>query len=211
MRKISKKKAILFAVTIVFIFLTIIAFLNVGSWLKGTDSPERSSAIIVLSGPPTRSFHAAELYRQGYAGAIYVTRPIREGSLEMLDELNIYFPRTEKMHTDVLLKKGVPKERIHLVGDACLSTVDEAEVVSRLFRGEDCRVLVVTSPYHVKRTQMIFRDKMKECKFKVLATPYESFPKKWWKDQDSSRNVILEIIKIIFYKFGGRFETLDEK
>jgi hypothetical protein len=58
---------------------------------------------------------------------------------------------------------------------------------------------------------MVFRDKMKGCRFRVLATPYEPFPTKWWTDQDAARNVILEVAKILFYKFGGRFRNSNEE
>ena len=193
------------------IVAVVVAFLNLGSWLKHSDAPVVSRAIIVLSGPPTRPFYAADLYKQGYAQEIYVTRPIREASAKMLDDLGIYFPRTETMHSDVLTKRGVPAEHIHTIGNACKSTIDEAEIGDSVLRGRDCTVLVVTSPYHVRRARMVFRDKMKECRFRVLATPYEPFPTKWWTDQDAARNVILEVTKIVFYEFGGRFRNSNKE
>jgi hypothetical protein len=52
---------------------------------------------------------------------------------------------------------------------------------------------------------MIIRDVLGGYDVKVVATPYEPFPKKWWTDQDSARNVILEAFKILFYKLGGTF------
>jgi uncharacterized SAM-binding protein YcdF (DUF218 family) len=133
-------------------------------------------------------------------------RPVRERPLAMLDELGVQMPRMENIYREVLLKKGVPEQYIHLLGDSCLSTIDEAEAAKSIFHNNNCKVLVVTSPFHVKRTQIIFQDRMEQCQFKVLATPYEPFPKQWWTDQDSARNVVLELIKIIFYNLGGRFK-----
>jgi uncharacterized SAM-binding protein YcdF (DUF218 family) len=203
---ISKKLVIVFSAFVLVFVLALFAIYNVGSWLKGSDVPEFSQAIIILAGPPTRSFYAADLYNQGYAKEIYIMRPIREYSLTMLDELGVQIPRMENIYREVLLKKGVPENYIHFLGDSCLSTIDEAEAARNIFRDNNCKALVVTSPFHVKRTQIIFQDKMEQCKFRVLATPYEPFPKRWWTDQDSARNVVLELIKIIFYKLGGRFE-----
>lgn len=200
----------------VFIFVVVISIVvffafNIAGWLAGSDRPETARAIMVLSGPPTRALYAADLYNKGYSKEIYITRPVREHYFKLTDELGVYFPRTEQIERDVLLKKGVPAEHIHTVGDNCKSTVDEAKIAGNIFRGKDCSILVVSSPYHVKRARMIFHDKMRDCRFKVVATPYEPFPKKWWTDQDSARNVLLEVAKIIFYKFGGRFEGSNEK
>ncbi|MHB8108408.1 MAG: YdcF family protein [Syntrophorhabdaceae bacterium] len=182
-----------------------IAVFHVRDWLKGHDVPMVAEAAIVLSGPPTRSLYAADLYKAGYVRDIYITRPIREGFAKILDDMGVYFPRTEQMNTDVLVKKGVPSEHIHIVGNAVVSTADEADLAKEIFKGETCAILVVSSPYHVKRSQLIFGDVMKNCQIRVLATPYEEFPKKWWTDQNSAEQVILESTKIIFYKLGGRF------
>jgi uncharacterized SAM-binding protein YcdF (DUF218 family) len=211
MIRIPKKAVIFFSIPVILFTLAFVAVLNVGSWLKGGDTPVPAWAIVVLAGPPTRSFYAADLYRLGYAKEIYVIRPVRENSLKMLDEIGVQMPRIENIYKEVLLKKGVPENYVHFLGDSCLSTIDEAEAASRIFHGDGCRILVVTSPFHVKRTQMVFQQRMKQCRFRVLATPYEPFPKRWWTDQDSARNVVLETIKIAFYQFGGQFTSSVNK
>ncbi len=208
MRKAAQKIIIAFLVVITsFITAIGIAALNVADWLRGSDKPVIGNAAFVLSGPPTRALYAADLYKSGFVKEIYITRPIREDFARMLDDLGIYFPRTEDMSRDILRKNDIPDEHIHIVGNACISTADEADTASEIFKGDKCVVLIVSSPYHVKRAQVIFGDKMKHCQFKVLGTPYENFPRKWWTDQNSAANVILEPAKIIFYKFGGRFRN----
>lgn len=203
----TKFKIICIGVVVTFVFSVILAVFNVTDWLRGNDSPVISQAAIVLSGPPTRALYAADLYKAGYVKEIYITRPIREDFAKMLDDFGIFFPRTEDMSKDILLKNNVAAEHIHIVGNACVSTADEADVANTIFKGAQCTILVVSSPYHVKRAQIIFRDKMKHCQFKVLGSPYEHFPKKWWTDQNSAANVILEPAKILFYKLGGRFKN----
>ncbi|MEN6615205.1 MAG: YdcF family protein [Syntrophorhabdus sp.] len=201
-----KTTVICVALFFLLVSLAFLAVFHVRDWLIGHDTPIVAQAAIVLSGPPTRALYAADLYNSGYIKDIYVTRPIREGFARILDDMGIYFPRTEHMNRDVLLKKNVPPEHIHIVGDAMVSTADEAELANRIFKGKDCRILVVSSPYHVKRSQIIFADALKQCQFRVLGTPYEEFPKKWWTDQNIAAQVILESAKIVFYKFGGRFK-----
>lgn len=176
-------------------------------WLQSEDMPEQSDAIIVLAGNPARAFYAADLYLEGYAPQVYISKPVREHSVRMLDDAGIPFPRAEDIYRQILLKKGVPAQDIHIFGEALVSTVDEAEAINKLFTGNKSRLLVVTSPYHTRRTQMIFNDIVTDSEIEVVGTPYEPFPKQWWKDQDSARNVILEIVKIIFYQTGGRFAS----
>ncbi|MEN6318155.1 MAG: YdcF family protein [Syntrophaceae bacterium] len=210
MKKTTKKLIAILVVFVALISIGFVAVFNVVDWLKGNNQPVSVQAIMILSGPPSRALYAADLYNQGYAKEVYITRPVREHYFKLTDDLGIYFPSTDKMQKDVLLKKGVPEEHIHIVGDLCKSTADEAEVASSIFRGKECTILVVSSPYHVKRAQMIFQARMKQCRFRVLATPYEPFPEKWWKDQDAARNVLLEVAKITYYKLGGRFENSKE-
>lgn len=209
MKRFTKKLTVLFVILAAISVLTLVAVFNIVDWLRGSDQPESAQAIFVLAGPPSRSFYAAELYNQGYAKKVYITRPAREDWFKLIDELGVYFPKTEQMQKDVLLKKGVPEHHIRIVGDSCKSTFDEAEVANGVFRGKDCNILVVTSPYHVKRAQMIFGNRMDQCRFTILATPYETFHNKWWTDQDSARNVLLEVTKIVFYKLGGRYKNLE--
>lgn len=178
-----------------------------GYWLKGDEKPVKSDAIIILAGTPTRSFYAADLYRQGYASQVYISKPVREHSLKMLDKIGVSFPRQEEVDKEVLLKKGVHEQNIHFFGQSSLSTVQEAEAASKLFRGDSCKIIIVTSPYHVRRAKMIFKDTMQNCQFKVLGTTYEPFPEKWWTDQDAARNVLLETSKAVFYLLGGRFRS----
>jgi hypothetical protein len=40
---------------------------------------------------------------------------------------------------------------------------------------------------------------------RIVPTPYDPFPARWWTDQDAARNVLLELAKIAFYRLGGRF------
>ena len=211
MKKIVKRFAVVFIILAALLSIIVFAAFNVVDWLGGSDRPEPSRAIMVLSGPPSRALYAADLYSEGYAKDVYVTRPVREHYFKLTDDLGVYFPRTEQVQKDVLMKKGVPEKNIHIVGNDCKSTVDEAKTANSIFSGEGCSVLVVSSPYHVKRARMIFRDNVRKCRFKVLATPYEPFPKKWWTDQDSARNILLEVTKIVFYKLGGRFESKSEE
>lgn len=174
-------------------------------WLGTGDRPQKADAILVLGGSFTRPFQAADLYRQGLARKIYISVPAREDQHRLLDEAGIAFPREEEIVRQVLLKKGVPASAIEYFGKASVSTAAEAQAARVLFAGGAPRLLVVTSPYHLRRTKMIFADALPAADIRVIATSYDPFPQAWWKDQNAARNVLLELAKITFYQLGGRF------
>lgn len=161
----------------------------------------------MLGGEPLRAFYAADLYRMGYAGHVYVSRPRVSRTIRMLEEIGVPFPHEEELYRQILEKKGVPERNIHIFGKSSMSTVEEAEVLHSLFSGPKCQLLVVTSPHHVRRAEMIFDDIMEDCQMTVTATPYESFKEKWWTDKDTAINLITEMSKILFYKLGGNFRS----
>ena len=187
------------------LILIFVAF--AGYWLKTDNKPVRADAIIVLGGEPLRAFYAADLYRIGYADQVYVSRPRVSRTIQMLEEIGVPFPHEEELYRQILEKKGVPERNIHIFGKSSMSTKEEAEVLHSLFSGPKCQLLVVTSPHHVRRAEMIFNDIMEDCQMMVTATPYDSFKEKWWTDKDTAINVITEMSKILFYKLGGSFRS----
>jgi len=182
-----------------------IAVFFLGSWLHNDDSLVKADAIIVLGGNPSRAYHAADLYLQGYAPYIFLSVPSRTNTETLLDNSDIFMPREEEINKQVLLKKGVPAVRIKTLAQTVVSTADEAEEVIKITKSDSCRIIVVTSPHHVRRAKMIFHDNVKGCDIRVVGSSYEPYPSKWWQDKELAGNIILEIHKIVFYELGGRF------
>jgi uncharacterized SAM-binding protein YcdF (DUF218 family) len=176
-----------------------------GEWLSVGDRPQKADAILVLGGSFTRPFQAAELYRQGFARQIYVSVPAREDQYRLLDEAGVAFPREEDVVRQVLQKKGVPASAIEYLGKDLISTAAEAQAARALFGKGAPRLLLVTSPYHLRRARMTFSDALPAADIRVIATSYDPSPLAWWKDQSAARNVLLELAKITFYKLGGRY------
>ncbi|MFA5912550.1 MAG: YdcF family protein [Burkholderiales bacterium] len=177
----------------------------VADWLSAGDRPQKADAILVLGGGYARPFEAADLYREGYAPRIYVSAPFREDQYRLLDEAGIPFPREEDVVRAVLLKKGVPASAIALLGKDLISTAEEAQAARALFAKSAPRLLIVTSPYHLRRARIIFTDALPAADIRMIATGYEPFPEAWWKSQSAARNVLLELAKTAYYELGGRF------
>jgi uncharacterized SAM-binding protein YcdF (DUF218 family) len=201
------KKCGLFLLTVFFAAATgaTVGLGYAGEWLSAGDQAQPADAILVLGGNFARSFQAADLYRQGYARKIYISVPAREDQYRLLDEAGVAYPRDEEVMREVLLTRGVPASAIEYFGTDSISTAAEALAARALFGTGAPRLLVVSSPYHLRRARMIFCGALPAADIRMIATRYDPFPPAWWKDQNAARNVLLELAKITFYKLGGRF------
>jgi uncharacterized SAM-binding protein YcdF (DUF218 family) len=114
---------------------------------------ETFDAIVVLgcrvdpSGRPShalrrRAEHAARLYHRGAAPWVVTTGGVGD-----------FGPSEASVARDVLVKAGVPEQRI-LLEDASTSTDENARFAKERFGGR--RVLVVTDAYHVPRSERVF-------------------------------------------------------
>ena len=182
---------------------------NAAGWLSKADTPRRVDAIVVLGGSFERTLYAAELYASGNAPRIYLSNPARDASLRMLDDLGITIPTEREISAAILKRKGVAEKDVLRLPGTMLSTADEAESLGRVFAGQRLAIMVVTSPYHIRRARMIFEKALAGTQLKAffIATPHERYRTDWWNDQDSARNTILELAKIIFYLAGGGFRS----
>lgn len=178
-----------------------------GRWLSAADAPQRADAIVVLGGAFERTLYAAELYAAGQAGLIYLSNPVRDASHRLLDDLGIKMPDEHEISTTILKRKGVAEKDILPFPGTALSTADEADLLRRMFGGQRLTVIVVTSPYHIRRARMIISAALAGSEITPLfvATPHDRYVTDWWTDQDSARNTLLELTKIAYYIAGGRF------
>jgi uncharacterized SAM-binding protein YcdF (DUF218 family) len=175
-------------------------------WLNDPDPPEKAAAILVLGGDPSRALQAAELFRAGYAPTVYITVPVRDPLWRRLDELGITLPSEEELTRKVLAVGGVPDGAVQLLGRNVASTAQEAALARERLAGSAGPLIVVTSPYHVRRARMILRDALHGApRLVLIANRHEPLPDAWWKDQAAARNVVLETVKTLYYLAGGHF------
>jgi len=163
--------------------------------------------IVVACGEFSRPFFAADLYKQGMAPEVWHARPRRSPGEERVLSEGLPLQSEEEIVRAVLVKRGVPPERIHAYGSAVLSTFEEARAFQEAARPRGKKVLVVTSRWHARRAGLIFRKALAGAEVRVVSTPYEPFTRRWWTQQDMARNAVLEASKTLFYLLGGRFKT----
>ena len=199
-------------VTVVCIIVGGVGIFLAGYWLQAGDEVDlskKSDAIVVLGGSYFRPLYAAELYNQGVAPVIYVSRPIERKDRELLKGVGVILPLQEEVFGRLLQKKGVPGGAIRFFGNSVISTAQEAQALKKEIGNERKTLILVTSPYHVRRAKMVFEDVLPECTVLAMGTPYEVFPKRWWSTRQSALKTVNETVKIFFYMLGGQFESDD--
>ena len=177
----------------------------VADWLDDPDAPQKAAAILVLGGGSSRALEAADLYRAGYAPKIYLSQPARDANTAQLDAIGLHLPREEEMVKAALALRGVPADAVEVFAKNVISTAQEADSAATLAQRVPGTLIVVTGPAHIHRTRIIFRDAIHGRQLLFVANRREKFPHRWWRDQDASREVVLEVAKTVFYLAGGRF------
>jgi len=170
-----------------------------GAFLIVADELENANAIVVLSGgDETRMSEALSLYEEGYANIIILTETGRE--LENLDVLHSFDMRIQ------LMNNGVPSGNILITDHIVGSTVDEAVAVKNLLANRQMNsAIIVTDPYHTKRTSIIFRDIFADSPIKLIVRPVSSSwfnSRTWFLSFRGWQYTLLEYLKLAGYFLG---------
>ena len=154
----SRRRALI-AAALVLLLLAIAAWgvRGVGQWLVVQDALEPAQAIVVLSGRmPVRAREAAEIYRQGFAAQVWVTRPA--GAEEELRQMGISYVGEEFYNQKVLIHLGVPADAIRVLEKPIINTEQEVLEISEALRQEGGKkVILVTTKPHTRRVKAIWK------------------------------------------------------
>jgi uncharacterized SAM-binding protein YcdF (DUF218 family) len=98
---------------------------------------------------------------------------------------------------------GVPRSAI-ITSDVFVgSTIEEAKVIKDLAQKRGYRsLIVVTSPYHTRRTWLTFERVLEKEDVEIIMTPsrHTNFrPDDWWKKRLYLKSVIIEYQKLLYY------------
>lgn len=183
-----------------------------GYWMNVSDEPIKADYILPLAGDKHRIIKAAELYRKGYAPTILISNHERipPSRIQQLQWKMGYPNYTRKQYNDLLFPLlGATTARREEFGKGHVSTVEEAEALRAHLGPGAHRILIVTSPYHARRSKMVFEDILPGCVISVVTTEEGSFGHQWWKDQRAAQNLVLEFAKTIHYMLGGVYRSTD--
>ncbi|MBI4678769.1 MAG: YdcF family protein [Elusimicrobia bacterium] len=178
----------------------------IGWWLDFSDEPERSDLMVVLCGQEySRALYAAELFKKGYAPEVWLARSVLERSVVLANSLGVKVPNEDEVMEAILLRQGVPRQRLKRYGREVVSTVGEARALREAAVLDGREVLVVTSRYHARRSKMVFQETFPRAVVRVAASPHDPFTRRWWTRRDLARQGVLEAAKTAYYLLGGSF------
>jgi uncharacterized SAM-binding protein YcdF (DUF218 family) len=170
-----------------------------GGFLIVADPLQRTDAMVVLSGDMGRMSETATLFKDNFARVLILTetdQPFTGSDA----------PETNSTQAKRLLaqQEGIPSDAILVTRAESSSTLDEARAVLALLQEKGyTSCIVVTDPYHSRRTRMIFNDVFDGSGIKVIVRPvrdhwYRSTT--WWLSPEGWRATASEYLKYIAYK-----------
>jgi len=185
----AARRYIFVVVLALLVICGVIAVRRAGRWLIREDTLTHADAIVVLSGSmPYRAEEAANVYREGYAPEVWITRAVSPA--KELASMGIHFERDEDYDTAVLVHDGVSGAAIHVLPDEIVNTEQEIEETRReLGRQGKTSVIIVTSLEHTRRVRALWRV-LGDPKMKLIVhgAPQDAFDADhWWRN---SRDVL---------------------
>lgn len=194
------KKILFILITlVVVVFITYqqrIPHKQIGNYLSPSDNLSKADAIVVVSGSGERVDHAVELYKKGLAPKLIFSGAAKEGSSNAL-----------AMQIEAV-KVGVPKEIIFLEEKAT-NTYENALLSKEIILQENFKsIILVTSPYHQRRTYESFQIVLKDKNVTIQNSPAEESnwkPNTWWINEETRGLTFTEIGKLAWSKVTGNY------
>ena len=193
-----KRIYILIAI-ILFIFVAYPFMLNsMAGFLNVKDKIEKADGILVLAGDSNgeRVAQAVELYKAGWAPKVLMSGGPAVWNLT-------YAQNMRRQATSL----GVPDKDV-LLQDKSKSTIQDIEFSLPIIKGLNAKtIILVTSPYHIRRASLVARKHYNKEGIKIIAYPAQksSFdPNNWWTRYEDTASVVWEYVAMVEYLLKGK-------
>ncbi len=176
-----------------------LAFFGLGFYLSPQDKLEKADAIVVVSGgqTTTRAEYGIKLYKAGYAPTIVFSGgAIDDG------------PSNAAAMRQQALEAGLSDDNI-LRDDDSQNTYENAVNSKRLLDSIGAKkIILVTSPYHQRRTDQTFR-KVLGPNYKVIgssAVDSRWSKSAWWETGFGFNISMSELYKLLYIGLTGSYQ-----
>jgi len=187
----------------------LLVFFNLGTYLSAEDPLRKADAIFVFAGTRAeRPLEAFDLYREGWAPRVVVTRAVAEQAMSIVERRGVRVESDLELNRAILLQLGLPPaalivpERIHD------NTAEEAQTLRELaVRNHWHTVILVSSKYHLRRAWLACRRQLRGTGVQLIrrGSRYDSStPEHWWRRRADIRFLMQEVPKLIAYAIGMR-------
>jgi uncharacterized SAM-binding protein YcdF (DUF218 family) len=177
-------------------------FVNAGTLLIATDTPQASDVIVVLAGnAPDRLLRAEELRNQGFASLVLVSN-------ERVHTHGLETTWLELYRAGVSAPDLPPEAVIVLDDPPPESTIDEARRAADIIAARGLHsALLVTDAFHSWRASLLFRAAFARRGLSVRSTPAADMLdlRHWWAHPVAARRVAEEWTKLAWYLVQGAY------
>lgn len=168
---------------------------GLGAWLDIGKPPQPTDSVMILSGDSdVRPFVGAALVKTGFADKVLVTESLPPAGSG---------PAEHEVSFQMLAAAGLAADQVVLLEGACENTYDEARSLRRFLATHPLETItVVTSEYHTRRADWIFRQVLetKADQVHFVSAPTDRFDaNNWWRNAQGMRFYLSEYIKLGFY------------
>ena len=182
-------------------------FAGLGRFMAREDPLQKGDAIFVFAGTlAERPLEAADLYREGYAPWIVVSRATIDQATFQLEKRGVRIPTQYDLTREVLRQLGIPSDVLITPSFVHDNTAEEARTLRELaLERKWRRVILVSSKYHLRRLTLATRRALRGTNVEVVArgSRYdESVPERWWTRRRDIRWLASEVPKLIAYAIG---------
>lgn len=177
----------------------------IGAFLIYADPLVPAELVMPLAGDLERVTYAARLYQAGYARGLLLTN------------LPLATQAQRKAHLEharaLALSQGVAPNDIFVVPQFAWTTYGEARRIREtLERLPVQSLLVVTSPWHTRRSRLVFDAVFHDSRARVNILPIQGksrrslpgYVKSWWRERSTVSATASEYLKLIAFSIGIR-------
>jgi uncharacterized SAM-binding protein YcdF (DUF218 family) len=165
-----------------------------------------ADALVVVAGDaPFREQAVADLFKQGWAPRVIISRPANPASVAALLEMGVRRLDIQGESQAALIRFGVPAAALVPVEQTAQITEDELALVRQEARAHGWRRLIlVSSPEHTRRVKTIWYWRGSGgVEAIVRASPYGRFSRDgWWRDRRMAERVLHEYLGLAALYLG---------
>ena len=165
-----------------------------------------ADALVVVAGDaPFREQAVADLFKQGWAPRVIISRPANPAAVAALLEMGVRRLDIQGESQAALIRFGVPAAALVPVEQTAQITEDELALVRQEARAHGWRRLIlVSSPEHTRRVKTIWYWRGSGgVEAIVRPSPYGRFSRDgWWRDRRMAERVLHEYLGLAALYLG---------
>ncbi|MBP8273548.1 MAG: YdcF family protein [Acidobacteria bacterium] len=190
--------------------LAVAALISSMGRIAAHESPlQKADAIYVLGGSwAERWLEAADLYREGYAPAIVISRGTVGPGEDQLEKRGIHVPGPAELGRTAMVESlKIPSAAVEILSASVDNTAQEAEAIQALVQARHWRrLIVITDRPSTRRAEFAMRRILgPDVEIIMRASRHDPFtPGIWWSSRQNFRAMFYEAPKLLAYWIGMR-------